>query len=90
MVLGGKIISALSCSLSELCSREGPERASLSTLHNPLACSHVNAAVKKFLKKGQKLCKSLPYFHIFCDQAFSQTLKTDHPEGMFSHKIIRD
>ena len=24
------------------------------------------------------------------DQAFSQTLKTDRPEGMFSHKIIRD
>ena len=23
-------------------------------------------------------------------QAFSQTLKTGHPEGMFSHKIIRD
>ena len=25
-----------------------------------------------------------------CKQAFSQTLKTGHPEGMFSHKIIRD
>ena len=24
-----------------------------------------------------------------CKQAFSQTLKTGHPEGMFSHKIIR-
>ena len=24
------------------------------------------------------------------DQAFSQTLKIDRPEGMFSHKIIRE
>ena len=32
----------------------------------------------------------LNYKWMSLDQAFSQTLKTGHPEGMFFHKIIRD
>ena len=32
----------------------------------------------------------LNYKWMSLDQAFSQTLKTDRPEGMFSHKIVRD
>ena len=44
----------------------------------------------------QKTCslvleKIVGKFWTFWDnQAFSQTLKTGHPEGMFCHKIIRD
>ena len=32
----------------------------------------------------------LNYKWMSLDQAFSQTLKTDRPEGMFCHKIIKD
>ena len=50
-----------------------------------------------FIQKGAYSTLYLPYIikvpiifsfcFMYANQAFSQTLKTGHPEGMFSHKI---
>ena len=77
----GKLCRAMH-SCDTLYSKKGTKTIYLKQLHVTLICSSVPPRLV-FAPAGQ--CNLFTYV-----QAFSQTLKTGRPEGMFCHKIIRD